>query len=69
MLFQRERFLSARFYERSAGRQGYANGYKPERIDTPAGTVTMQVSKTTDHGDTISSFSKSTIKALLERLD
>lgn len=30
-------------------RQGYANGYKPKRIDTPAGTVTIQVPKTAGH--------------------
>jgi transposase-like protein len=49
MQIERERFLGAGLYERSAGRQGYANGYKPKRIDTPAGTVTVQVPKTADH--------------------
>jgi len=49
MQIERERFLGAGFYERSAGRRGYANGYKPKRIDTPAGTVTVQVPKTADH--------------------
>ena len=28
---------------------GYANGYKPKRIDTPAGSVTVQVPKTAGH--------------------
>ena len=51
MQLERERFLSASHYERSAGRRGYANGYKPKRIDTPAGTVTVQVPKTAAHGD------------------
>lgn len=51
MQIERERFLGAGLYERSARRQGYANGYKPKRIDTPAGTVTVQVPKTADHGD------------------
>lgn len=49
MQIERERFLGAGLYERSVGRQGYANGYKPKRIDTPAGTVTVQVPKTADH--------------------
>ena len=43
MKIERERFLGAGLYERTAGRHGYANGYKPKRIDTPAGTVTVQV--------------------------
>ena len=49
MQIERERFLGAEFYERTAGRQGYANGYKPKRIDTPAGSVTVQVPKTAGH--------------------
>ncbi len=49
MRIERERFLHASSYERTAERQGYANGYKPKRIDTPAGTVTVQVPKTADH--------------------
>jgi len=49
MQIERERFLGAGRYERTAGRLGYANGYKPKRIDTPAGTVTVQVPKTADH--------------------
>jgi mutator family transposase len=46
MQIERERFLRAGPYERTAERQGYANGYKPKRIDTPAGTVTVGVPKT-----------------------
>lgn len=49
MQIERERFLGVGLYERSAGRQGYANDYKPKRIDTPAGTVTVQVPKTAAH--------------------
>ncbi len=49
MQIERERFLGAHLYERSSNRQGYANGYKPKRIDTPAGTVTVQVPKTAAH--------------------
>ena len=49
MRIERERFLRASPYERTAARQGYANGYKPKRIDTPAGTVTVDVPKTSGH--------------------
>ena len=45
MQLERERFLGASHYERSSGRQGYANGYKPKRIDTPAGTVSLAIRK------------------------
>ncbi len=44
--FERERFLGAGLYERTAERRGYANGYKAKKLDTPAGTVTLDVPKT-----------------------
>ncbi|MDP1924953.1 MAG: IS256 family transposase [Polaromonas sp.] len=49
MQLERERFLGAELYTRTAERRGYANGYKPKRIDTPAGTVSVQVPKTAGH--------------------
>ena len=49
MQIERERFLGAGHYERTPTRQGYANGYKPKRIDTPVGTVTVEVPKTAGH--------------------
>lgn len=49
MQIERERFLGAGLYERTPDRRGYANGYKPKRIDTPAGTVSVQVPKTAGH--------------------
>ena len=49
MRIERERFLGARHYERTPSRRGYANGSKPKRIDTPAGSVTVQVPKTAGH--------------------
>ncbi len=52
MQIERERFLGAGRYERTAGRRGYANGYKPKRIDTPAGTVAVDVPKTAGHDGT-----------------
>ncbi|CUH39096.1 Transposase [Jannaschia seosinensis] len=51
MQIERERFLGASHYERTPERHGYANGYKPKRIDTPAGTVSVQVPKTAGHGE------------------
>jgi transposase-like protein len=42
MRLERERFLGAGLYERSPERRGYANGYKPKRLDTAAGTVTVE---------------------------
>lgn len=45
MRIERERHIGAQAYERSAGRDGYANGYKSKRIDTPAGTLALQVPK------------------------
>ena len=45
MRLEREQFLDAGHYERSAGRRGYANGYKTKKLDTPAGTLTLNVPK------------------------
>ena len=39
MRLEREQFLDAGYYERSAGRRGYANGYKTKKLDTPGGDV------------------------------
>jgi putative transposase len=49
MQIERERFLGAGHYQRTPERRGYANGTKPKRIDTPAGTVNVQVPKTAGH--------------------
>lgn len=51
MRIERERFLEAGHYERSPARRGYANGTKPKRIDTPAGTLHVNVPKTAEHGE------------------
>ena len=48
MRMEREQFLGAGHYERSLGRHGYANGTKSKKIDTPAGTLTLDVPKTAD---------------------
>lgn len=51
MRIERERFLGAGHYERSASRRGYANGCKRKRIDTPAGTLSINVPKTAGHDE------------------
>jgi transposase-like protein len=45
MRVEREQHLGAQAYERTPERGGYANGFKPKRIDTAAGTLTLQVPK------------------------
>ena len=49
MRIERERFLGAGHYERTPERRGYANGTRPKKIDTPAGTVTVEVPETAGH--------------------
>ena len=49
MRLERERFVAAGRYERTPERRAYANGYKAKRVDTPAGTVTVEVPKTKGH--------------------
>ena len=49
MRIERERFLGAGHYERTPERRGYANGTRPKKIDTPAGTVRLEVPKTAGH--------------------
>ncbi|MGI9486073.1 MAG: IS256 family transposase [Geminicoccaceae bacterium] len=46
---EREQYLEAGLYERTSGRRGYANGYKNKTLDTPAGTISLDVPKTKDH--------------------
>jgi putative transposase len=48
MPLERERHLGAERYKRSPERRSYANGYKPKTLETPAGTLTVQVPKTRD---------------------
>lgn len=51
MRLEREQFLGAGHYERRPERLGYANGIKPKKIDTPAGTLTLQIPKTAGHAE------------------
>lgn len=45
MRLEREQHLGAGLHERSEGRRGYANGYKPKTVVTPAGSLTLRVPK------------------------
>ena len=49
MQLERQQFMNAAPYQRTSERNGYANGYKPKKIDTPAGTITVRVPKTAGH--------------------
>lgn len=51
MRIERERFFGAEHYERTSQRRGYANGTKPKRLDTPAGSLTVNVPKTAGHDE------------------
>jgi len=48
MLIERERALKAAPYERTEGRQGYANGFKDKTLQTRLGKLHLQVPQTRD---------------------
>lgn len=50
MRLERSRYLGAEEYERSEGRQGYANGYKPKTIKSRMGELELQIPQTRDSG-------------------
>jgi transposase-like protein len=43
MLFERERFLNAAPYERTAERRDYANGFKPKQLRTRLGELELRI--------------------------
>jgi len=43
MLFERQRFLNAAPYERTAERRDYANGFKPKRLRTRLGDLDLRI--------------------------
>ena len=53
MSLEREQFLGAGRYERGPERRGYANGYKPKRIDTTAGTLHLDIPKTSGSAEPV----------------
>ena len=64
-----EQFLGAGHYERNSGRSGYANGTKLKKIDTPAGTLTLDVPKTARDGQAFLPAKPRTRAPLLPRGD
>lgn len=50
MRLERQKYLNASDYERTEGRQGYANGYKPKTVKTRVGEVELRVPQTRDGG-------------------
>jgi putative transposase len=49
MRVEREQYLGASEYERTPSRRGFGNGFKSKSLDTPAGTITIDVPKTRQH--------------------
>jgi len=50
MVAERSEYLGAAPYERSAAREGYANGFKDKTVKTRLGEVDLKVPKTRDSG-------------------
>ena len=50
MRIERAEYLGAGHYERSADRNGYANGYKPKRVKSRLGELELAVPKVRGHG-------------------
>jgi putative transposase len=48
MKLERSNFLGADLHERTAARRGHANGYKPKRVKTRVGSVSLQVPQVRD---------------------
>lgn len=48
MKAEREKYLGAAPYERSDKRRGYANGFKPKKVKTRIGELSLQVPQTRD---------------------
>ena len=50
MRLERQNHLQARPYERTDGRRGYANGYKPKRVKTRVGEINFEVPQVREGG-------------------
>ena len=48
MRLEREAFLNAGAYERTEGRLGYANGFKPKTVNMRSGSVALSIPQTRD---------------------
>lgn len=59
MKFERSSFLGADLHERTDGRRGHANGYKPKTVKTRVGEMTLQVPQVRDVEDGASFYPQS----------
>jgi len=50
MRVERQNHLHARPYERTEGRRGYANGYKPKRVKTRVGEINFDIPQVREGG-------------------
>ena len=50
MQIERDKYLNAKPYERSAERKGHANGYKPKTVKTRVGEVTFDIPQVREGG-------------------
>ena len=50
MRLERQNHLQAKPYERTDGRRGYANGYKPKRVKTRVGEINFEVPQVREGG-------------------
>ncbi len=48
MRIERSAYLGAGPYERSDGRRGYANGFKPKHVDTRLGSLALEIPQVRD---------------------
>ena len=51
MQIEREQTLKAESHQRTADRQGYANGFKPKTLRTRVGEVHLRIPQTRDYHD------------------
>ena len=51
MQIEREQVLKAESHQRTADRQGYANGFKPKTLNTRVGQVDLRIPQTRDYRD------------------
>ena len=51
MQIEREQVLQAESHQRTADRQGYANGFKPKTLKTRVGRVDLRIPQTRDYRD------------------
>ena len=51
MEIEREQTLKAESHQRTAARQGYANGFKPKTINTRVGEVSLRIPQARDYHD------------------